>query len=152
MGDDYTLKQKLMAAKSIEEVKAILSETGGYSGDEVEHIWKEIEQHRSDKKEKLDLDELDAVSGGYQTRPRNWYADGCAATCEDGSWCSSNDFCYSFDVQYEEFHLVCSNGQRHDWEYKGQKWDKSSSVYMYNYICRRCGKELNNKVALKIWE
>ena len=57
---------------------------------DAERIWQETEAHRSGKHEKLDLDELDAVSGG---REHGWKREGCAATCEEDSWCGSNDYC-----------------------------------------------------------
>ena len=100
------LKAKLREAKSLEEVEDVLKD---YPGLKVEEIWKEIENHQGSKNEKLDLDELDAVSGGS----RDWQKDGCAATCESGSWCWSNDHCAIFDVQYDNFWKTCPDGHEH---------------------------------------
>ena len=78
------LKEKLNRSNSIEEAKELLSERPDL---DAERIWQEIERHRSKRKEKLDLNELDSVSGGFD---RDWLKDGCTATCERSSWCGSN--------------------------------------------------------------
>ena len=112
------LMEKLLQAKSLEEVKEILKDK---PDDVVNRVYQEIQDHRSDKAEKLDLDELDAVSGGCD---RNWVKDGCAATCEEGSWCSSNDYCRAFEVTYADFWVTCPDGHEH----------------VYNgHTCVRCG-------------
>ena len=116
---DNQLREKLNQAKSLDEVKEILE---GRSGLDAEKVWKEIEKHQSAKAEKLDLDELDAVAGGAD---RDWIKDGCAATCEPHSWCDSNDYCYCWDVTYDNFWATCPDGRSH-------------SFAMGN-ICTRCG-------------
>ena len=113
------LKSKLAAAKSFDEVKEILKERSEINA---EQVWKEIENHRSNKSDKLDLDELDAVSGGFD---RDWLKDGCAATCERSSWCSSNDWCQIWDVTYDHFWDVCPDGRKHIFE---------------DGVCIRCGE------------
>ena len=105
------LKMKLSKASSLEEVKGML---GAGSGVDAEKLWREIEKHRSGQSEKLDLNELDAVSGGAD---RSWTKDGCAATCEYESWCGSNDFCYCFDVTYDDFWATCPDGHKHVYEH-----------------------------------
>ena len=105
------LKAKLVIANNVEEVRTIL---GANSGLDAEQVWKEIEKHRSGRSEKLDLGELDAVSGGAD---RSWTKDGCAATCEYDSWCGSNDFCYCFDVTYDDFWATCPDGHKHVYEH-----------------------------------
>ena len=105
------LKTKLSKASSLEEVKGML---GAGSGVDAEQLWREIEKHRSGQSEKLDLNELDAVSGGAD---RSWTKDGCAATCEYDSWCGSNDFCYCFDVTYDDFWATCPDGHKHVYEH-----------------------------------
>ena len=112
------LKAKLAKSNSLEEVRTIL---GDDSNINAEQLWKEIERHRSDRSEKLDLDELDAVSGGAN---RDWVKDGCAATCEYGSWCWSNDRCISWDVTYDQFWVKCPDGKDHIFN---------------NLTCARCG-------------
>ena len=105
------LKTKLSKASSLEEVKGML---GAGSGVDAEQLWREIEKHRSGQSEKLDLNELDSVSGGAD---RSWTKDGCAATCEYDSWCGSNDFCYCFDVTYDDFWATCPDGHKHVYEH-----------------------------------
>ena len=112
------LREKLNNAKSLDEVKEIVK---GQPGLDAEKIWAEIERHQSNKSEKLDLEELDAVSGGAD---RDWQKDGCAATCEYGSWCGSNDYCQIWDVTYDNFWKTCPDGHEH--EYK-------------DHVCIRCG-------------
>ncbi|MBQ2070525.1 MAG: hypothetical protein II467_06315 [Bacilli bacterium] len=63
-------------------------------------VYEEISRRKKENSQKLDLDELDAVSGGAD---RDWSKQGCAATCEEGSWCWSNDRCSIFDVTYDNF-------------------------------------------------
>jgi len=116
------LKERLANAKNIDEVKDIVKDNPEL---DAERVWQEIEKHKSAKSEKLDLEELDSVSGGSD---RDWVKDGCAATCEPGSWCWSNDFCTFWDVTYDNFWKTCPDGQPHDYENKGG-YEK----------CRRCG-------------
>ena len=101
------MRAKLSNARSLNEVKSILS---GAEGVDCERVWGEIGKHRSIRSEKLDLNELESVSGGED---RDWITDGCAATCEDGSWCGSNDRCYVWDVTYDHFQCRCPDGQKH---------------------------------------
>ena len=105
------LKAKLSGARDIEEVEAILKD---YPELDAKAIIQEINDHRSSKSELLDLEELDAVSGGAD---RDWKTQGCAATCEYNSWCGSNDFCYCFDVTYDNFWANCPDGHKHVYEH-----------------------------------
>ena len=115
---DKGLKEELSKAGSLEETKDILK---GCPDVDAERVWQELDAHRSSKSEKLDLNELDAISGGAD---RDWTKDGCAATCEFGSWCWSNDRCLSWDVTYDNFWIKCPDGQDH--------------VFV-NLHCTRCG-------------
>ena len=112
------LREKLKDADNLEEVKDILKDRAGL---DAERVWEEVEKHRSAKAEKLDLDELDAISGGAD---RDWSKDGCAATCEWSSWCGSNDNCIVFDVTYDNFWRTCPDGHEHVFQ---------------DDICTRCG-------------
>ena len=105
------LKDNLLNAGSLEETQEILKE---HPEIDASRAWEEIERRRSAMSEKLDLDELGAVSGGFD---RSWTKDGCAATCEYDSWCGSNDFCYCFDVTYEDFWATCPDGHKHVYEH-----------------------------------
>ena len=114
------LKEKLNHSTSLGEVKELLS---GCPELDAEQVWQEIENHRSENSEKLDLDELDAVSGGSD---RDWRRNGCAATCEWDSWCWSNDRCMVWDVTYDNFWTTCPDGHEHVFQ---------------NLKCVRCGFE-----------
>ena len=133
------LAELIQNAKSVDDVKKALAKAGDKFKDiDPERLYEEL-QHQLTKNEKLDLDELDAVSGGSD---RNWWVDGCAATCEEDSWCWSNDWCNSFEVTYQEFHDKCTNGQRHDWELisRSTAHGSGSGMWVLVYKCRRCGK------------
>ena len=117
MNDEW--KAKLVHASSLDETKEILK---GEERFDAERVWQEIENHRSSRSDKLDLEELDAVSGGAD---RDWVKDGCAATCEDNSWCWSNDKCQIWDVTYSNFWTRCPDGHQHE--------------YDSNHVCLRCG-------------
>ena len=104
------LKQRMLAAESLDEVEGLLK---GCPGIDAQRVWEEVQKHRSAESEKLDLNELEAVSGGAD---RNWQKDGCAATCEWDSWCWSNDSCMVWDVTYDNFWVCCPDGHDHDYE------------------------------------
>ena len=111
------IEAKLANAKSLEEAKEILN---GHADIDPERVWEEVERHRSNWNEKLDLDELDAVAGGA----RDYAKEGCAATVEVGSWCWSNDHCMYWDVTYVNLWSVCPDLKPHEF---------------VNGKCRRCG-------------
>ena len=90
------LKAKLIAAKSAEEVAALVKADGQeITAKGAEQLLKEIGTHKPGSE--LSLDELESVSGGAD---RDWVTDGCAATVEADSWCSSNDGCFIWDITY----------------------------------------------------
>ncbi len=91
---------ELLKAENAGQVMDILTRNGQEcSTEDAEHIWKEIEHHKVDYKEGISLDELEAVSGGWD---RDYKTDGCAATVEGyTSWCGSNDRCDIWDVTYD---------------------------------------------------
>ena len=115
------IKERLDDATSLEEVKDILKDNPELDAD---RLYQELENHRSSRNERLDLNELDAVSGGAD---RDWKKEGCAATCEPASWCGTNDQCLIFDVTYDNFWVCCPDGHEH--------------VYKH-YVCIRCGYEM----------
>ena len=91
------LKMELIKAESVEQVAEIVKADGQeITAEDAEHLWQEIAQHNKDGT--LSVDELEAVSGGAD---RDWLINGCAATVEAGSSCSSNDKCVWWDVTYE---------------------------------------------------
>ena len=119
------MRQQIRQAKDLDEVRSILPEL---SASDSERVWAEIEKHRSSASEKLDLDELDSVSGGAD---RDWVKQGCAATVEVGSWCWSNDHCVAFDVTYDNLWATCPDGHPHEFS---------------DGVCTRCG--INEGTAL----
>ena len=114
MDKNEELKQKFMTEKSTEEVK---------------------------EKVKLDMDELDKVSGSNKVR--DWWKDGCAATCEDGSRCWSNDKCSWGEYEYIDFHEYCIDGGPHDWVYQGYTTahGSGSGIVNQHFKCKKCGRE-----------
>ena len=106
-GQTCFIRYGISEVKNLEEVKELLN---GQPSINAESVWKEVQRHRSDKSEKLDLDELEAVSGGADC---DWKKDICAVTCEWTSWCFSNDLCFVFDVTYDNFWATCPNHEEH---------------------------------------
>ena len=133
------LRGKLIRAKDIEEVRALLGpET---AEEEIKQVWREIEAHRpAEGLETVDDDELAAVSGGAD---RNWVTQGCSATVEEGSWCGSDDYCNYYDVTYSNFD-PCTDGGLHDYQYAGKKEGLrfliATQGYL-SYVCSKCQKE-----------
>ena len=128
------LRGKLIRAKNIEEVRAILGpET---AEEEINQTWREIEAHRpAEGLEAVDDDELEAVSGGAD---RDWETEGCSATVEEGSWCGSDDDCYYWDVTYSNFD-PCPVSGKHNYEYAGfgMGWKEDYILF----ACTECKKE-----------
>ena len=112
------LKKRLSSAASLKEVQDIVQ---GHPELDSNRLWEEVQRHRHKDGEKLDLDELDAVSGGAN---RDYAKEGCAATVEVGSWCWSNDHCMYWDVTYVNLWSVCPDLKPHEF---------------VNGKCRRCG-------------
>ena len=134
------LRKKLIRARDIEEVRAILGpET---AEEEINQTWREIEAHRpADGLEAVDDDELEAVSGGM----RDWEEEGCTASVEEGSHCWSDDACFLCESTYYNVDR-CTDGYKHDWHQIG--WDKTTyprflggNKYYRVYKCKKCNKE-----------
>ena len=124
------LRGKLIRAKDIEEVRAILGpET---AEEEIDQVWQEIEAHRpAEGLEEVDDDELEAVSGGAD---RDWEKEGCSASAEYGSRCWSDDYCTQIEVTYSNFD-PCPEGGRHDWDI--HEWgEKTYDWIVYKTSCR----------------
>ena len=133
-------KNELNGASSLEEVKEILCVTEDDDKafiEEAERVWKEIEEHRGEDDKELDVDELEAVSGGAD---RNWATDGCAATCENGSWCSSNDYCVFVSVTYDYFQDPCMGN--HNYVKTGEivREPRNGKARSHTYEISRCSK------------
>ena len=129
------IRAKLIRAKDIEEVRAILGpET---AEEEIIQTWREIEAHRPEGNlEEVDEDELDAVSGGAD---RDLDDDGCSATVEKGSRCWSDDYCTWLEVTYSN-HSFCTDGKKHDWELLYSGTGLIGYKCYYKYECKKCQK------------
>lgn len=125
------IRAKLVNAKDIDEVKAILAEAGEEAAPEdIERIWQELEHHKPGGKRKLDQDEMDAVAGGTWFNQRDWIKDGCAGTVQAGKdFCWSNDKCICLWENYTNDWDTCPDGKPHEFEY-----DSSNK----KYTCKRC--------------
>ena len=134
------LQTKLNGAKSLDEVKDILTAAGDEGAEYLEdanRIWEEIEHHRNEGDKELDLDELDAVSGGAI---RNWLTEGCAATCEPGSTCWTNDKCSIVQVKYDYFQEdYCTDGGMHEYQTKALVGEYGKRIF--RKVCTKCGKQ-----------
>lgn len=136
------LKSRLLAAQSAEEAAAMMKEGGQeITPEETAHLWEEIKKVREQEGKALSVDELDAVSGG---KDRDWVKDGCAATVEYGSWCSSNDMCYTWDVTYKNqpISLTCPKCGMFLYEdlSRPPKVDKWGLFHLPIYhVCKACG-------------
>ena len=127
------LREKLLAAKSAEEVTELVKADGQeITAEEAEQILQEISQHREEKE--LSPDELEAVSGGDH---RNWLTQGCAATVEDDSWCWSDDWCKEWDVTYYNRVGYCGNCARYKMDHIGFDAEQRRI-----YECPGCGRRL----------
>ena len=125
------LKEKLLKANSLEEVRALLGDTA--TEEETARVWRDIQRHRApDDLVETDDDELEAVSGGEEG-DRDWLTQGCSATVEYDSWCWSDDCCTHWDTTYVNLE-ACPNGGRHDWEYY-----TAGLIPTPHRKCRSCG-------------
>ena len=129
------LKEKLLTANSMEEVKAML----GFQASEKEasEFWKEIEAHKGAPDiQKVDDEELEAVSGGAD---RDWATQGCLSTASSDQKCPTYDYCTFWDTTYDNY-LPCVDGKySHDWDapYK-EMIDRG--WYQQYHRCKKCGK------------
>ena len=120
-------KNRLLQARSAEEVAALLREAG-VDVQLAERLWAELTHKLEADSEELSPDELEAVSGGAD---RDWLKDGCAATVEPYSWCKSNDACFIVDVVYAHQPVgICP--------YCGGYQYSRPSVA--EYVCAKCGQ------------
>ena len=132
------LRGKLIRARDIEEVRAILGpET---TEEEIGRVWREIQARRpADGLEELDDDEMEAVSGGAS---RNWEEEGCSSTMKKDEWCWFSDECSDVIITYSNYD-PCTGGGHHKWKIK---WD----IVEYGplvpkrriiYVCEGCEKQ-----------
>jgi rubrerythrin len=129
------LKTKLLAAGNAAEAAEIMKAQGQeITREEAELLFEEIGKYRVQDGMELDLDELEAVSGGN----RNWVTEGCAGTVEFGSHCRSNDNCWLFTVNYdyEPTDHICPNCEQHMYF---QNKIKEGPVTEWQYRCKFCG-------------
>ena len=125
------LREKLLAAKSAEEVTELVKADGQeITAEEAEQILQKISQHREEKE--LSPDELEAVSGGA----RNVLTEGCAATVEAGSRCVFTDLCAVAFTMYDVYPVngTCSQC--------GGAPVCADDVKRY-FVCSRCGSRMD---------
>ena len=107
------LKEKLLAAKSVEEVTELVKADGQeITAEDAAHLWEEITKLREQDGKELALDALEAVSGGS----RNYLTEGCAATVEPNSDCWGTDGgCLAINIDYSNWpcNLQCPNCGRY---------------------------------------
>lgn len=114
---NLTDEQKAALTEALEKPisdRELFEKLGGVEEDRFAQYLKAVAAEKEDNvlSQELSPDELEAVSGGDQDddlkncvrySERNIYLGGfpnCAATVEDGSFCSSNDACYHSMVGY----------------------------------------------------
>lgn len=117
---DKKLMEKLLAAKSVEEMKELLKESGQDEA-AAARIWDELSRKREEAGRMLSSEEMETISGGR----RDFAAKGCCATVEPGSYCWSNDACGVFDVIYDNKPIVyCDTCGRPAWHtgFSLSKW------------------------------
>ena len=130
------LRAKLMKAQSLEEVTELLKEDG-QDGTQAEQIWTELTHKRQADGKELSLDELEAVSGGYD---RDWATEGCAATVRPGTPCWSNDNCNIWDVVYTHYPSRFKCAKCGTYLYSNFDFEcPESNTPCYKYVCKNCG-------------
>ena len=93
---DEALKARL-ADKTPAQAVELAAELGyEVTDEELIAAEKELRRQSSPEVVELDLDDMDKAAGGR----RDWAAQGCAATVEEGSWCWGSDFCFLANVTY----------------------------------------------------
>ena len=129
------LEKKGLAAKSAEEIFALLKAEGQeVTQDLAEELYKKAKAYQEEA-QKLSLDELDAVVGG-----RDYLADGCAATVEPDSDCWNKDggclACY-YSYNNGPIHSKCKWCRR--WLVSRTYGYKHPEGNYYRCVCRVCG-------------
>ena len=130
MGITKELKEKLLNANGEDEVKSLL---GGSAEEKASEIWQEIEAyHGAMGLEKLDDDELEAVSGGED---RDWLKDGCSSSAKVGEFCISDDSCSLWTITYSNFD-PCPSGGIHEWVEEKKFREDGHQFTLYR--CKKC--------------
>lgn len=134
------LRLILMKAGSLNEVIELLK-ADGQDETHAEKLWHEIEQLHASEGKELSLDEMDAISGGY-----DWLTDGCAATVEPGSECWGSDAGCAF-ITNGYAHMpntstrcpTCGGYLYHEGYFYESTGRWFSGRFYHEYICRKCG-------------
>ena len=133
------LRRKLIRAKDIEEVRAILGpET---TQEEIDQVWREIEAHRpTNILEEVDDDELEAVSGGAD---RDWEEQDCSSTTKE-EFCWMDDWCDWVIIGYTNYN-PCDKGGHHEWYLAGSRRIVQAFgliiMQQDTHECRKCHKQ-----------
>ena len=126
------LRQKLLAAKSAEEVTELLKADGQEVGpDDVEKLWAEVTKYRQKDDRKLSVDELDAVSGGVF-----WLGNDAPDGHELGCWSFWYDTWDDFYLAHWNEYCYGGKGQRH--EFGGVETIKYGDELRPARVCKLC--------------
>ncbi len=134
------LKDKLMLAESADEIKEIITKAGGeITAEDAEKLLAKIKRSKPASGMDIDDDEMDAVAGGgtFSNEHKDWSKDGCAATCEPGSRCWSNDKCIWGEYSYSNFWSACPDGSPHNMVFVED--DFMATTPIKRYKCSKCG-------------
>lgn len=134
------LKDKLMLAESAEEIKKMIAKAGSeITAEDAEIVYDKISRQKAASGMDIDDDEMDAVAGGgtFSNEHKDWSKDGCAATCEPGSRCWSNDQCTWGEYSYSNFWSACPDGSPHNMVFVED--DFMSTTPIKRYKCSKCG-------------
>lgn len=126
------LREKLLTAKSAEEVAELLKEDGQEVGpDDVEKLWAEVTKYRQKDDRKLSVDELDAVSGGVF-----WLGDDAPDGHELGCWKFWYETWDDFYLAHWNEYCYGGKGQRH--EFGGVETIKYGDELRPARVCKLC--------------
>ena len=138
---DNELKEKLIKAKSKEEVTDLLK-AGGRDLSVADKIWNEIAKSREKEEKSLSMDELDAVSGGifgFGDDAPDGHELNCFVTWYDG-W-------DDFDARNEKRYCKGTKGRKHEFEhFEGIEKGTFIDVMATYDRCKLCGY-IKNKVT-----
>lgn len=131
------LKNKLMKAKTNEEVAEILKADGQQID---KNTIGELKNLLNSEGRELSLDELETVGGGLEHITRDWVKSGCYATVGPNSTCWSSDGCSYLEVCYDNEPVslkcpVCGSYLYDTGESTGGRESQKK------YRCKNCGFE-----------
>ena len=145
---DEETDKKLLAAKSKEEVMAIIAETPAAAAlaDKADLVMEELDKIKNGTDEEVDIDELDNVAGGAkllridlsptQDCVGTFYLADMASPYH--TYCMMNDYCLNileYDYHYTKY-SSCKHGGKHEWKQIGITAEDGSMTR--GYQCTKC--------------